>query len=496
MTGVSDRRRRQWLLVGLSVIVILGSVTRVAGLLERAWADHGLVYHLTFAVAGAVGGTVASVDAFVLGLILAWVVLFALDDYKRIQAALLALVAVPTLVVAFSRLDRLQVDWAAHAPAGLVGAVVGMSVGQAGHRLRRLPSRRGDGNLQLPVVSRYHIEFPQAGRLLYGAISLVAILGFIERYLPYESPFVAANAPAGTSVGPSLSVGGLVLDLVAVVALVAVVNYFVEYSDRKTVAVFCPDGRPLANLLGGLFAVAKRQFGGRSLRNSERFLNEASTALYPDDLPEVKGRIAFRFQRPGPFSWRTEVVADTPGPLSREDVEALERRVADRSSIGSWVAVALRARLTALVPKRIRDLSGPRIVTDRDERVDRADVVLFVVPLGDVIEGTCEDLRAGEYDRLDEVVHATGRERAERYAQVAELYDDRPKRVTIVASDAHVARCLFEGENGQTPDTESQLERFIANSVLDIGRRDVLPVNRRLEGSSDGENFDRLLSKI
>jgi hypothetical protein len=332
--------------------------------------------------------------------------------------------------------------------------------------------------------------------LLYGAISLVAILGFIERYLPYESPFVAANAPAGTSVGPSLSVGGLVLDLVAVVALVAVVNYFVEYSDRKTVAVFCPDGRPLANLLGGLFAVAKRQFGGRSLRNSERFLNEASTALYPDDLPEVKGRIAFRFQRPGPFSWRTEVVADTPGPLSREDVEALERRVADRSSIGSWVAVALRARLTALVPKRIRDLSGPRIVTDRDERVDRADVVLFVVPLGDVIEGTCEDLRAGEYDRLDEVVHATGRERAERYAQVAELYDDRPKRVTIVASDAHVARCLFEGENGQTPDTESQLERFIANSVLDIGRRDVLPVNRRLEGSSDGENFDRLLSKI
>jgi hypothetical protein len=479
--ALSGRRGREWLLVGLSLVTVLVVVRPLTELLVAAWAQQGLVFELVVWVANAIGGTVATIDAFLLGVLIAWLVLFALDEYKRVQAFLLLLVGVPAFLLSLQQLERWQFDWAPHLLPLAVGGIVGLATGVVGSSGRTRPVEGSTGS---GPIGRLQFEFPWAGKLLYAVASLVAVGGLVERY-------VLAGWARGS--GTPVTAGDAVIDLVVVATFVVLLNYFVEYTDRTEVAIVCRNRTNLlARIVGGLYTAAER-YDARPIgddRDAQQ-LARAAAARRPEDLPDLGGRIGFRYQPGGPLRRRTIVSADDPRGLDDENVRALEER-ASRSGLVAHASRLLERRATALLPAAL----APTFTSAKPvKRIDESDAVLLVVSLSDFINEVKLD---GELDDWRDAKKPNPPEDVDRYVAVQRAYDGQPTDVYLVAAEAELAQELHaKRSGGDRPSIEDgTLERFIANSVLDRSDADVTPVSRPLDGDSSGRGFEALLTKL
>jgi len=477
MTGSGSRRAEALRLVA-ALVAILAATAVAARMLIAAWDDHGLVYHLVHGFGRTLGwgirGTV--VFAALVGIVL--VVAFALDEDKHVQGILLlaaiALVFVPTLIL----LERWRIDFLTYPVAAAAGAVVGVAAVAVGGTA--------------PPFSDGRVSFPNAARALYVVAAVGVVVGFIERYLSYESPVVVVeNAPTVDQVagGPLTPI----VDLIAVSALVYLVGYFTRYSDVTDVVISSPDDRTVSGFLGGLYDAADRRYDATTLRGGD-ILNAARAQENP---PQITGRVAFQFQPgDGLFVRRREVSYDNIRPVTDDDADALEAVAEERSSLGSRLWFGFRRQLLLAAPSALRSAlrrsGGPHL-----DRLVGADVILLLAPVDEMIDEYAAE-EGAEFDEswvnTPHYLRPEGNGRpAGAYHRIGEACTGSSMPdVYVVATGADVALDIHGGERFES----DSFFRFLRTDVLGLDasfRTRILPV----AGSGpDSEGYDDVLRTL
>jgi hypothetical protein len=463
MSLESTSRRRELLQVAGTLLAILVGTAVVSRMLVEAWDARGLAYHLSHGAARVTGFGIDGVVVFAAVLVLTWVVLFTLDDDKHVQGALLLVavfgVFVPSLVLMGRWLGT--VDFLGHPVAIVAGVLVGVLTVAVD---ANVPALQGGGRRR----------FPMAARALYATTVFVLVAGFIERHLVYRSPIIvveAAATPESTTAGPLV----LILELVATLAVIYLMGYFVRYSDVTNVAISSPDDEALASFLGGLYAEADIQYGARPVEGGH-ILNSARSAQHSQ--PRIDSRVAFRF-RPGDLlgRWR-EVSYENIRPVSEEDIGPLREIAKERSSLTSRLRHGFKRQLLLTAPSFLTNAlrsSGGRHL----DRIVRADAVLLVAPVSDVLR-----------EQSENPVGETELENRIRDRTYLDVYDEicgicsrsTMPTVMIVTTDADQ---VLDAHDSKSVSSE-QFIRFLRKDVLGLSQScRVVPVTRG-QGERDG----------
>lgn len=471
--GRTASRRTDAIRLTAALVAILAATAVSSRMLIAAWDAHGLVYHLVHGFGRTMGWGIVGVVVFAALFGATLVVAFALDEDKHVQGILLvaaiALVFVPTLLV----LGRWQIDFLAHPVPAVAGVVAGAVVVGIG--------------ASVPPLTDGGTSFPNAARALYAAVGGIAIIGFFERYLAYESPIVVVqNTPSVDQVagGPLTPL----VDFVSVFALVYLMGYFTRYSDVTDVVISSPDDETVAGFLGGLYDAADRRYGAVSLEGGD-ILNAARSQR--ESMPRLTGRVAFQFHPgSGVFVRRREVAYDNIRPVSDSDADAMAEIADRRSSLGSRLWFSFRRHLLLAAPgfvrSRLRRSGGAHL-----DRLVRSDVILLLAPVGDVLREYEID-EDGDFDeswvRDREYVGEEG-----VYNRIAEACaGSSMPEVYVVATDADRALDLHRADSLDS----GQFLRFLRTDVLRLGGATsghILPVAGVGEGSS---GYDDVLERL
>lgn len=480
MPSEQSVKRRVLSVFGYAAVILVTTpvVTRMLG---TAWDDRGPSYALVVAIVNAVG---VDIDLSVIvpaGFVLVLLFLFALDEYKRIQAVLLVIGCVGFLVT-LSRMGKWTrtVSWGRYWWGLILGCGIGGIVGL--------------WRAKLPTRGRR--EFPAAARWLYRVTALVVVIGLLEYHLRFRG---------GLGVQPR----NFYLTLPASVFLLMAVAEFVKYTNRADVVIIGGNDDAEASLLGGLFAEARDRFSGVPLRSDGGregavFLNTAASAADVDSLPDRSAveSIKFKFTSGGFFSRQIVVTANRYAPPTERDLDALrERSVTEDSELQS-IGRFLRLRCAVLVPRLLRRAvrSGSNRMADR---LRSADTILLVAPLSDFVNE--HQIESGEYENWQSLLTDDTPHYASIYRDLCDLYARDDRRVIVVATEASLAmRAYEEKETRYPPFHDSAFTSFVANVVLtgndaDPSRQtcDLIAVDRRLgEDDEQSEGFDRLLLEL
>lgn len=476
-------RRAEALRLVAVLVTILVATAAASRMLVAAWDDHGLVYHLVHGFGRTMGwginGTV--VFAALFGAVV--VVAFALDEDKHVQGTLLvaaiALVFVPTLVV----LGRWQIDFTTYPVSAVGGVAAGAVVAAVGGTA--------------PPISGGRVSFPNAARALYAAVAGTAVVGFIERYLTYESPITVVE---NTPVVDQVAAGPLtpVVDLLAVSALVYLMGYFTRYSDATDVVISSPNEaaeETVSGFIGGLYAAAKRRYGATALEGGE-VLNPAANRRH--SRPTITSRVAFQYKPgSGAFVRRREVAYENIRPVTGSDARAMEAIAEERSSLGSRVWYAFRRQLLLAAPASLRSLlrrSGGAHL----DRLIGADVILLLTPLDEIIDQYRVE-EGGDFDeswvKTPSYLRTGGNAEDGAYHRIgAACSTASMPDVYVVATDADIALDI----HGSDSFGETRFSNFLRNDILGLDvvyRNRVFPVAGA--GSEPGsEGYDEVLGVL
>lgn len=440
--GSETSRARELGAVFVYAVVIAVTTPIVAEMLATAWDDRGIPFELVLTATKTLGVNFDLGIIVPIGFVLALVVLFCLDEYKRVQAPLVVLGCV-VLVVALVRMGRWTelIDWERY----WWGLIPGATVGLVGIHGAKLPSRG-------------RREFPGAARWLYRVTALVIVVGLFEYHLSYTN-------------GLGFQVRDMYMTLPASLLLVLAVAEFVKYSNRKDIVIIGGNDTAESDLLGGLFSEARGRFDGVPLDpdgsgQGAVFLNKAAAAPDSETLPERNdiSTVSFKFSPGGFFSRQIVVTANRFDPPSRRDLELFRSQVTSEEGVGSSVGRFVTRRLSVLVPRIIR-----RALNDDSRRMsDRlrsADSVLLIAPISDFVR---EDrLDSGEFDDWRELVSRTPPEYAAVYAGLCDVFTQTSRRGIVVTPEASLAMRAYEERENRYPSyRDPAFTSFVKNTIL------------------------------
>ena len=472
----SGSRRTEALRLVAALVAILAATAIASRMLVAAWDDHGLVYHLVHGFSRTMGWGINGTVVFAALLSAVLVVAFALDEDKHVQGILLiaaiALVFVPTLVV----LERWRIDFLAYPASVAVGLGTGVVVAAVGGAA--------------PPISDGRVSFPNAARALYAAVAGTALVGFVERYLPYETPIVVVENPPSVD---QVAGGPLtpLVDLIAVAAIVYLMGYFTRYSDVTDVAISSPDEETVSGFLGGLYDAADTRYGATTLQGGD-VLNAARSQRH--SRPQITGRVAFQY-RPGDgtFVRRREVAYDNIRSVSDADADAMADIAVERASLGSRIRYGFRRQLLLAAPESIRSLlrrSGGAHL----DRLVGADAILLLAPLDDIVDQYLIE-EDGEFDEswVTRPPYLTDDGAGSLYEKLGEACTGSSMPdVYVVATDADIALDI----HGEDSFRSDPFLRFLRSDLLGLGaacRGRVLPVTGV---GSDSEGYDDVLERL
>jgi hypothetical protein len=359
--------------VAVSLLVLAGSISVVGRAADELWASKsGVLYALTSVVAVPLGGNLDIPVAFAVGALTGLFGLFFIDGTKRVQAALVFLIAgifsfVP-LVLETGRI----VDTAGRAPAAFViGCLVGLVSGVAAslYHSNMFPvDFRGSVH---PREKLRWIQFPAATRgFLWGSSALVVVTGV---------DYVLTSAGAVTRLQTLVAAGGFVLSLIV----------FTQYEYQRSIVTISPPdqetGRYHPYVIGGLYEFAKEYHAMPATGEADDALADAQgIGIHSfEDLSErfdvdIKfgllwptfGGLSARKVMVGSESWTTNSL---PHDLNRND----------RSDIGVGIVFRvlrwIRHYLGLAVPQVLLETFGSQR-TDVLARLDHADTALLLAP--------------------------------------------------------------------------------------------------------------------
>ncbi|GAB7012711.1 hypothetical protein [Halolamina salina] len=456
MDLLSDGNRKEIAVVVVAFVSLALTIPTVAGAASTVWANGGLLRSLSGAIAG-VGGVTLDFPVVVLGGLLAgWFALFLVDGTKRVQAALVLLVAVVALLPTLGDLGRVlgaiqreSVTFAAALVVGLLsGGVTSQIYGV------KVPN-------QLSIRERLQwIQFPTASRAFFYTVSVLVLLAALQ-YVQYATSIVDTLV--------TLLAGG-----VAVFAL----SVFMTYEYQKSVVTITAenDRRAEPYVLGGLFAHAESEREGFPIEGNH-LLRQAVTAADESALPDGFGApVSFGFLA-GDVTERTAKV--TTEGFSTRDVNRnrLENRLRERNGGGARVKQLLRwvrHHLVLILPAVVRDAMAYQEGTVLN-RLDHADTVLLLTRT------------PGKDDTPEE---------ADLYGLLTELYGDDPSTdVVIATSEAREPADAFDEGISLTDGVfPSEVADRLGIDADGVGERYAIVPTNRFDGGDEG--FDVLIETL
>lgn len=456
-----SNRRKDALLLGGYTAVLFVVTSPVVSMMDAAWTANALSFNLIHALTRTFGVDIDLAVVFPVGLCIGWIVLFLLDQSKRIQAVILAVTG-GGFVFLLIRSGRwtTTVDWAQHTGVLLIGVLLGILTGVAG-----------------AFTDRSVREFPTAAAGLYAVAASVTMVSFIEVHLSYRSPILAYPNVAAPSLQPGLVVNdGLLVNGISAALFVVVLATFVQYDDRKDVVLLTPTAVSETAVLAGLYDTIRNHRDRYTVDDDvARALSDAVGAIRAgaDPAPLADGA-SIRVKRPGSLARWVEIETDgtLASHLGAPPFERLRNR--QRHTALEYARRTVGRAVTAAFPFDLRRFAPEqrRLV----ERVDAADVVVLVVRTRDAVGADPTYVKA--YRELDDIYES-----------------DRTTRVVIGALDPEAAFDGFEADRGVEPGLEkSSFRDYLRRSVLEV-RSPVVPLSSEAEDETLAGS-DELLSRI
>lgn len=479
MRSEPSQKTGRALVVGYAVLILL-TMPIVARMLGSAWDDQGVIYDIVFSLTRTLGVNIDLAVVVPVGFVLALLLLFALDDYKRIQAVLLVggcFLFLYTLVEMGKWTET--VDWTRYWWGLIVGGVAGL-VGLSGAHL----------------PSRGRREFPAASRWIYRITVTIVVVGFFEYHLQYRNGLV-------------VQLRDIYLTAPASLLLLLAVGEFVKYSNRKDIVIIGSNDAVEANFLGGLFAEARDRFSGVPLttdgdRQGPIFLNKAASATDAASLPDRNetDTVRFKFTLGGFFSRQIVVTANRYDPPTERDLDALRKYATTEQSLPESAARFLARHFQVLVPRVV--YRALRSESSRmADRLRSADTILLVAPMSDFIR--TDRAADDDYESWSSLVTDRPPFYASVYRDLCEIYSRSDRRGIVVATEARLAMQVYEEKETRYPSfSDKAFLSFVDNVVLtgndpdpDQHRCEVIAVDRGLDESGERpEGFDRLLRSL
>jgi hypothetical protein len=442
--GLSDQRTTEIYLAALGVAFVAILTPRVALTMDAAWRANGIGRTIAFGVIDLLP-VVDKVMVLPLGLVVAWLALFAFDRSKRLQTpvALLGAVAFGTVVVVFqNRWDSvaLGADW----PVLAVGAGVGLATGLA-------PQLSG---------GRRTREFPVAAWGLFGTAAVLGVVSLLDLYLLGDQVTVSGwlLPPPGTALGA-------VVDTVAVAVFVVAVGLLVLYTDRREAVLFdASGGRNTASVFAGLLDETDPAHSGRVTAGNGNAVLNAQRAVRNGEVPEpVTERTEVTFLPPRRFSRWVTVGGEQHDPAAI-DAETVEREV---EPPGPGDAFA------QLVPKRLRRWGRPDAVR-MATKLRRADLVLYLVSMDELVVPAEEQLRSADGNSGLPVDSDT----VETYRTLSRSLAPHTEQVVILLGAERAAE-LYEVSEGiaEARLDDDGFRGWLQEDLLGIGGVTVVPLD-------------------
>ncbi|WP_276272372.1 hypothetical protein [Haloarcula litorea] len=238
---LSDNREKAQLF--LYFLLILALSLPVAGMITQGYKTADLIrsilrLRLMFDV------TLTQVSVAGFGLFIGLLVLMSIDRKKRVQAALLWVgVLVSVVVITSQGLGPGVSGAAASGPWLIAGILAGVGAG-GGRKL-----------LNFDTVQT--VEFRRASEGVYTLLLLVTGLMFIELHLSYPNPFVVNPGGIALRSIENVSVGinqqNLLRNAAITGAFLFLVNRFIQYDADKDFFIVGPKGSGKSLLLAGAF---------------------------------------------------------------------------------------------------------------------------------------------------------------------------------------------------------------------------------------------------
>lgn len=464
--------------LGIAAVVVAFGLLAASTLvllqaLDELWSGRGIVFQLTDLLAVPFGGNRDVPVLVFVGAIAGWFLLFWVDATKRIQGAIVFVVAVvavgPYLQETRHILDAVgRTSWAL-----VLGVVVGIGSGLLSARL--IGADRPTG-----VVERLQwLRYPGAAAAFRHAGTAVIGLSLVD-YVLYS----------GGETGTALVVASGVVFVLSL-------SVFLQYGfERRVVAVSPAEGAEGTNyqpyVLGGLYELASERYGAFSTgRGDMGGLTEARVTRSVSRLPSFSDAVAFSFSSTRLRSW-----PDSGDPLARLKRFLLPRPVTVESNgittnrIGApdspeassraaaslrYVLGRLRYHAMEVIPAFVRD-AFPERGRNTIDRLDQAGTVLLVGPTP-----------AEKVDDADWV---------DSFSSICDRYADNPGTDVVLATIE--AGPVADEDNFAMAD--QAFKRRIASRIgIDssaLSMDDVYPLDRFSGSDAPDSEFDDLLRRL
>ena len=451
-------------LLSASTLVLLQAI-------DELWTNRRLLYQLTTPLAAPFGGNRDVPVLALVGAIAGWFLLFWIDATKRVQGALLFVVAVVS-VGPYLRETRRLLDAAGRTFWALaLGVAVGVGTGLLSARL--IGADRPTG----PVERLKWLRYPGAAAAFRHAATAVVGVAVLD-YVLY---------PGGET--------GTALVVVAGVVFVFSLSVFLQYGyERRVVAVSPPRGEGGGTeyqpyVLGGLYRLASERYGAFSTgRGDVGGLADARVTQHVEGLEPFDDSVAFSFSSTrlsspvggdGLLARLVRFLLPRPVTVESDNLTTARIGVPDAPDRSGGAEGYLRYALGRLayhaveiVPAAVRDAlpEGGRKTIDR---LDRADTVLLVAPT------PSEDVAGTEW--------------ADSFAAICRRYADSPGTDVVLATVE--AREVANAESFAMGD-QAFGRRVASRMGIDAGdlsMTDVYPLDRF---SGDGAEFEALLRRL
>lgn len=461
------REAGEVLLYFLVVGVTTPTVTRM---LSQAYDDRELVFEVVQFVIETFGVDIDLAVVVPAWILVGWIFLFALDEYKQLQRVLIGM----TALVFVWRLFLLgkwveTVSWSQYWWGAIIGLVVGLLTGLKGAMLPQ-----GDGRRSFPAAALY----------LYGAIYIAVVVGLIEYYINIGS-FV-------------LETGRSVLPIPASLLFLVAINEFVRYSDKRNVAIIGGSTVPRASFIGGLFRAARERYDDVSTTGGtgEVFLTKAANRRSKADLErlDVPEMVQFQFASNSLFPRRVIVDASQYTPPSERELTTIRQRL--KKDGDTWAHELIRGGLAALLPHRLFKSSSRHTV----DRITTADTVLLLAQMSDFVDEQAIKEFKGN-DEWTSLLQGDLPDYLKAYHDLCESCGEN-KEILIVATEADLAMDVYEQkENTRKLIQDRDFRMFIETRVLSRGPEqwpkgcEVWPVVRSF-GDESSVGFDQLVERL
>lgn len=438
-----------------ALVIICVLALRVGTILNWAWVADGLGRSV---IASLFSGFVNDARVlFPVGLMTGWLLLFVLDQTKRLQRWL-AVIAYAALVgwLLFIENRWGETGWLEYWYFLFFGFLASILIGV-------IPKFFDSGKQR---------EFPAAAIGLFVVTALLCAVAFLDVHILASDQVSVTDS----TFLPPTSLSGTVFDAVALTGFVTLFGWFVLYSDYRAVAVLTTSQPLVLAVMAGLLDHTQREYSGTSTSGGAA-LSKAKRPINRERLPDsrIVDNLAnqyFEFTYLPPNSSRWVYVSAAPvaiGDVGDATIEHVADTVRNRGAMQYAFWFLSKNTLPGSLRRSLTTRSGLLV-----DNVADADVLVFVMSVDDF-----------EYEGdLTSTMDMSPPDDFTRFTRLCDSFGESRKKVIVIA-DAHKILELAEEDSVTTDD----FIQFVRLNLFNVDSTyDIVPVTWVEQENSDLSN--------